>query len=185
MNLIPLFSTPFLHTKMPEEIRLNKLNFLFSNFDFSNISAEYNDYNLFESHQSSHEILNFKEFALSTIKKFIIDSCFKLITDQRAWICGTGHHYYMKNHNHANSVVSTVFYFQAEGGGDVIFHDPRVNANRGHSSQFSETFQFNDFKFQPKSGDVIVFPSFLYHSVPPYRGKSNRVAIAIDFFANT
>ncbi len=185
MKLISLFSTPFLHAKMPEEIRLSMLNFLFSHFDFNNILAEYDDHNLFESHQNWKEILDFKKFSLTMVEKIADASALKHMTHQRAWICGTGNHYYMKSHNHASSVVSTVFYFQAEDGGDVIFHDPRTNDNRGYASEFSEAFQFNDYKFRPSSGDIIVFPSFLYHSVPPYKGKSNRVAIAVDFFADT
>jgi len=73
-------------------------------------------------------------------------NCFDLVSASRAWLCGSGPNYSMQPHNHANSAVSFVFYFQAKDGGDVVFHDPRMNANRGYQTEFQEAFALKDTK---------------------------------------
>jgi hypothetical protein len=89
---------------------------------------------------------------------------------------------YIPRHNHKGSFVSMVFYILSESdnlGGEIVLQDPRPNANRGYTDEFSNWFK--DVRHNPKTGDFLIFPSFLYHYVDLY-SSDNRIAIAIDLY---
>jgi hypothetical protein len=103
----------------------------------------------------------------------------------KGWLAGTGNDYSLNYHNHRGAQISAVFYLLCEDhnkGGNIAFTDPRQNANRGYDENF--TPWFNDEILKVKSGDIVVFPSFLYHFVSTYRG-SMRLAMPVDLFLHT
>lgn len=109
---------------------------------------------------------------------------YKLTT--KAWLTGQGVNYNLNYHNHKGASISAVFYpFIGEknnsSGGQIVFHDPRSNANRGYLNNFSKLFEPKTFL--PETGDIIVFPSFLYHHVNTYFSKL-RIGIAVDYFTD-
>lgn len=100
----------------------------------------------------------------------------------KAWFGGSQINYNMVNHNHSNACLSAVFYLLIEGNknGDVVFFDPRTNANRGYSKKcWSKLFE--PFVLKPESYTFTVFPSFLYHQVTPFNGNI-RLAIPVDLY---
>ena len=99
--------------------------------------------------------------------------------DLRAWITGYGTNYAMPKHNHSGSHLSGVFYLLCEEktGGNIVLHDPRTNANRGYIDEFQSMFE--KVRYTPTSGDVLIFPSFLYHNVETFNGKM-RLAMPVD-----
>jgi len=100
----------------------------------------------------------------------------------RGWLTGQLPYYSLGYHNHKSSFISAIFYpFIGEdtSGGQVVFHDPRTNANRGYVNNFSKLFEHKSFS--PSTGDILVFPSFLYHHVNTYFSKM-RIGIAVDYF---
>jgi hypothetical protein len=64
-------------------------------------------------------------------------------------------------------------------GGVVRFHDPRFNANRGMLAPFAS--KHKDYEFLPKSGDFLIFPSYLYHSVSTFHGNL-RLIVPVDMY---
>jgi hypothetical protein len=62
-------------------------------------------------------------------------------------------------------------------GGELILQDPRFNANRGYKEEFNNWF--NNETITPKTGQFIIFPSFLYHNVKTFYGKI-RLAMPVD-----
>lgn len=100
----------------------------------------------------------------------------------KLWITGSSNYYSAGYHNHSGAILSSVFYICCEEkdmGGEIIFHDPRTNANRGYMKNFKHLF--NPVEFVPQTGDILVFPSFLYHHVNTYFSKL-RFAIPVDMF---
>lgn len=100
----------------------------------------------------------------------------------RSWITGQSEGYGMPIHNHSTSPVSSVFYLMAEevsSGGEIIFVDPRFNSNRGYDLNFKKAF--SNEGHVPKSGEFLIFPSFLYHWVSYYHSKL-RIAMPVDIF---
>lgn len=103
----------------------------------------------------------------------------------KAWLTGTQGNYNLMLHNHSGATLSAVFYLLAEEttlGGELVFCDPRINANRGYSSDFSREFDYT--RIQPRTGEIYVFPSYFYHFVTPYQG-SLRLAVPVDLYLQT
>jgi len=98
----------------------------------------------------------------------------------RGWVTGYGISYAMQKHNHSGSHLSAVFYLLAEEqekGGRLVISDPRFNANRGYKDEYLKWFE--PHTLVPTTGDIIVFPSFLYHNVETFYGKL-RLAMPVD-----
>ena len=98
----------------------------------------------------------------------------------KAWITGKGFSYSMPLHNHSGSYLSAVFYLLCEEndkGGELVLQDPRFNANRGYKEEYNKWF--NNETMTPKTGQFIIFPSFLYHNVKTFYGKI-RLAMPVD-----
>ena len=95
----------------------------------------------------------------------------------------TGGHQAM--HNHANSFVSGVIYLtqthassatvfmKSPGGSDFVFRNDHAGMQPG---------PFNADKWispQPSPGDLVLFPSYLMHAVPPNAGE-RRITMAFN-----
>jgi len=100
----------------------------------------------------------------------------------KGWLAGNIQGYSMIEHNHSGAHFSAVYYVLCETknqGGEIYMTDPRSNANKGYPAEFQHLY--SPVKIQPKTGDLIIFPSFLYHYVSAYH-QQNRIAIPIDVF---
>lgn len=103
---------------------------------------------------------------------------------------------YFRAHTHPLASWSVVYCasrgddepHQPHNMGDIVFYDPRANAamfldptNRALRRELS----FNSFKITPRSGDLLIFPSFITHFVEPYQGEQPRVTVAANYWVNT
>lgn len=167
----PVYKT---NVKFPDEM----VNYLLTTYSADkNVSANVSGGNLFEDTY----LINYQEFikpVFSVYAGMLGVDLQKKDYDLRAWLTGYGTGYAMPKHNHSGSHISAVFYLLVdEKGGDLILHDPRTNANRGYKDELQSMFE--PIRFSPKSGDIIMFPSYLYHSVESFNGKI-RLAMPID-----
>ena len=84
-------------------------------------------------------------------------------------------------HQHGNSTISGAYYVRApENAGDIIFYDPRPAPIYSHPNAVSPNSlnaQINGIS--PKEGALVLFPSYLDHSVN--ENKSNEERIVISF----
>ena len=90
---------------------------------------------------------------------------------------------YQGHHVHPNANISGVYYISAPPAalvddsedGKISFYDPRPRANMNLLlSQFTRHF------LSPAPGDMVVFPSWLEHSVAPFQGEGTRICIAFN-----
>jgi uncharacterized protein (TIGR02466 family) len=88
-----------------------------------------------------------------------------------------------KMHSHPNNFLSAVYYVAApQGGNSITFHDPRPQPAiiaPPHLEMVAANAGKADLKVE--EGDLVVFPAWLFHSVPLNRGRSNRISIAFNF----
>jgi hypothetical protein len=187
--------TTILKTKIKDKILLEKI----VNYIIINYLKE--TPNKLDSHEvdvrGEKNLLNdnfFKEFKENEIipvfEKYLKD---ELNIDLRkkkyylkSWLNGPGVRsndgYSMAEHNHSGSHLSAVFYLLNENenlGGCLNIRDPRGNANRGYQVNPNFSKMFDDKRLEPKTGDIILFPSFVYHGVETFYGKL-RLSMPVD-----
>ena len=87
------------------------------------------------------------------------------------------------HHVHPNANISGVYYIAApaitlEDGrddGKISFFDPRPRANMAQLST-----QKTRHMEAPVPGEIVVFPSWLEHSVAPFQGEGERICVAFN-----
>lgn len=85
-------------------------------------------------------------------------------------------------HSHPNNFLSGVYYLRTQAGADTInFHDPRPQA-RVIRPPVTELTSANTDQVVVGVGDgvLLLFPSFLEHSVDANQGGSERVSISFN-----
>lgn len=136
------------------------------------------------------ELKDLKEqIFLPSFDKYLRETCSRSLEEWdyklNGWLVSYGEGKSLNYHNHRGSQLSSVLYIIADSnddGGDILFTDPRQNANRGYDPLFNEWFE--SFKLKPKCGQIVIFPSFLYHYVETYRSNI-RMALPVDCFLYT
>jgi uncharacterized protein (TIGR02466 family) len=85
-------------------------------------------------------------------------------------------------HVHSGADISGVYYIAAppaalddSDDGKICFYDPRPRANM---SQLLT--QMTRHRESPVPGDMVLFPSWLEHSVDAFQGAGNRVCVAFN-----
>lgn len=150
------------------------------NLLYSTVNNEKDEFNMLTQAILEHTHKFLKEY-------FKIDNKFKITT---SWGVMTepGEHAGDDYHFHANSVLSAVYYFKRiENCGGISFRrNPYMNPvtvptiEFGHTEETQSNSEF--VNFEPNTGDLIIFPSHLYHKVLTNNSKRNRYSIACNLF---
>lgn len=93
---------------------------------------------------------------------------------------------YNTPHDHSGSNVIGVYYVKAQDNcGDLLLHDPRGATN------FISQYDINTegylvsgrsyYRVKPKVGNLILFPSYVVHSVQPNMNDETRLSLAMNF----
>jgi len=89
-------------------------------------------------------------------------------------------------HSHPGSFWSGVYYVDDGGidadpslGGALEFMDPRGAGPLMYAPHLGFAMP-GGLSVQPKSGRLVMFPSWLMHQVQPYRGTAERISIAFN-----
>jgi uncharacterized protein (TIGR02466 family) len=85
-------------------------------------------------------------------------------------------------HSHPNNIVSGVYYVQTIGAEDeIVFHDPRPQAHVIQpvtARAVAETQ--SSIGVEAKPGRMLLFPSWLRHSVRPNRSGAERISLSFN-----
>ena len=104
---------------------------------------------------------------------------------QNSWAVRHGEGDWSQAHHHTNSVFSGVYYVKTnDTSGNLVF-------TRTHDTVSTTTFDFpftqhnelnsKSFGVTPQTGEIVMFPSHLLHSVDPNRSTEQRFAVAFNF----
>ncbi len=85
-------------------------------------------------------------------------------------------------HQHGNSTISGAYYVRApKDSGDIVFYDPRPAPIYSHPNVESPNLlnaQVNSIT--PKEGALVLFPSYLDHSVNENLSNEERIVISFN-----
>tara|TARA_B100000989_G_scaffold295808_1_gene277615 strand:+ start:5621 stop:6223 length:603 start_codon:yes stop_codon:yes gene_type:complete len=139
------------------------------------------DFNL-----NDKEPQNFASFLLSYVEQVMVDMNWDKLKQNvkisNMWaIVNTGGSANLR-HQHGNSTISGAYYVRApESCGDIIFYDPRpapVYSHPNATSPNSLNAQVNGIS--PKEGALVLFPSYLDHSVNENLSSSERIVVSFN-----
>jgi uncharacterized protein (TIGR02466 family) len=85
-------------------------------------------------------------------------------------------------HNHPNSLLSGAYYLQTnKESGAIVFRDPREGALMlpPPITEFTP-WTFQTIRYQPSPGRMLIFPSWLYHTVEPNLSDQERVSLSFN-----
>ena len=107
------------------------------------------------------------------IQSVKISSMWAIINEKGAW---------NQKHQHSNSDISAAYYVTAhEGCGDIVFYDPRParvykRPIAKHPNKLNGTVN----SIKPEAGMLVLFPSYLDHSVNPNVSDKKRIVISFN-----
>jgi uncharacterized protein (TIGR02466 family) len=135
-----------------------------------------------------HEKFNdLREFITSSLQEYF-DGVIKPEFDVKlritqSWLNYTEPGQYHHKHAHPNSVLSAVFYVDADPEVDKIY----FYNNHGYRQISFKAREWNLFNSESwwlpvGSGDLVVFPSHFQHSVEVKSGTNTRISLALNTF---
>ena len=139
-------------------------------------------------------ILNRKEF--KNIKKFLNKHCKNYLDTvicpknnlelyiTQSWLNYTEADQYHHKHNHPNSIVSGVLYFDSDIKNDKILF---TKSNSPQIKPIIDNTKFNLWNsetwfFPVETGKLIMFPSSTIHQVETKKGKNTRISLSFNTF---
>ena len=126
------------------------------------------------------KIRTFIETKLNQYISKVYNSPDKLVITQ-SWLnkSGKGESHHL--HHHPNSMISGVWYPAIhEKLPPIEFHNP--GGDRDVALKIGEHNNFNSetFLLPLKAGELIIFPSNLYHKVPPNKSDEERISLSFN-----
>jgi len=188
---------PIIHNLFPTPIYTTKINrgFTKQELNFVKEQEKHSSKNQGNINTKDNYILNKKEF--KNIKKFLNDCCKDYIKTiicpknnvelyiTQSWLNYTKENEYHHKHNHGNSIVSGVLYFNANKDNDNI-----TFFNKENYEQISPEINNNKFNvwnsqswwLPVETGKLMMFPSSTKHQVDNKKGYNIRVSLAFNTF---
>jgi len=163
-ELNTIFSKSYYH---PTSIHLTKTSFLLKDNKLSRIK-------------------NFLDERMNSYIENIVEINDKFIMTQ-SWSCttkkGANHH----SHNHPNAIFSLVFYVSSQGfeSGNLVFNlDNRLREKYDFSFNVKNynTFNSSAWDYEVNTGDLIIFPAWMYHETRENTSNEDRVIIGANYF---
>ena len=133
-----------------------------------------------------NEPKNFIKFILPAIEQVITDMNWEKqkqsVNINNMWaIINTGGSANLR-HQHGNSTISGAYYVRApKNSGDIVFYDPRPAPVYSYPKALNPNLlnaQVNGIS--PKEGALVLFPSYLDHSVNENLSNEERIVISFN-----
>lgn len=99
----------------------------------------------------------------------------------QSWVNFSQPNQFHHKHAHGNSLVSGVFYFKTNPTDKINFHGDKWQQLEIEAREFN-IYNSETWWLEAMEGNLILFPSYLQHSVPVVDGEKTRVSMAFNTF---
>jgi uncharacterized protein (TIGR02466 family) len=108
-----------------------------------------------------------------TTQSVKINNVWAIINERDAW---------NQKHHHSNSDLSAAYYVSAHDKcGDIVFYDPRPAPVHNHPiSKLPNELNATRREIKPQPGMLVLFPSYLEHSVRSNLSDEKRIVISFN-----
>lgn len=182
-EILPMFPKPILKTSMDRAFTDDEIKFM---------SSQILEQGIGNSSSKNRRILDAPELVdLKRIAKELLDYWTKdilLIGPEltleitQSWMNTTKPGEYHHNHYHPNSVVSGIFYIEADKNKDqFMVLDPTPTLIKYHTIS-NNVFNSEEYHLPIEKGNIVLFPSLIYHGVPHTQTNTNRISLAFNSF---
>ena len=102
----------------------------------------------------------------------------------QSWVNWTDKNHFHTTHRHTNSVISGVVYLHTSPRQpyDMVTFAKNQHNDIEIPNAHNNMFNSNGFNFDVHDMDMLIFPSSLYHGVPPKMTEGTRVSLAFNVF---
>lgn len=89
-------------------------------------------------------------------------------------------------HNHPNSMISGTWYWRLDQEAEILFHKHGLNSAHTWTQKFdrdldrSTGFSVETNSIRLQQGDLLLWPSYLIHSVPAWQGTGPRCSLSFN-----
>lgn len=183
MNTFNLFPTPVAFFKLPNELTEEQLEFL------KNAEQRPNEGNTTSKFREvlDHELFaDLKEFVMESLNTYF-DNTISPKNDvslrvTQSWLNYTKKGQWHHKHAHPNSVISGVFYVNADKEKDKIFF-----YKDGYKQLSFPTERYNEYNSDSwwlpvGTNELVLFPSSFTHSVAPVETDETRISLSFNTF---
>lgn len=183
MNLIQLFPTPVGKFKFNRELTSAERQFMVEQEKKPNIGNKTSkNRKILENNQ----FLELRNFIQESIDHYF-DETQKPAFDVKlritqSWLNYTEPGQYHHKHAHPNSVLSAVFYVDADPTVDKIYFYNEVYKQIKFTPKEWNLFNSESWWLPISSGELVVFPSSFEHSVEVKSGNNTRISLALNTF---
>ena len=188
---------------------LAEMNDLFSvpvaqsnlNIDIKQMADECLKYSLVNSSLSKSNIGGYQSNDISKINSSVFKEFYEQLkkevsrfenhtkcpktSDSYTWININGKKDYNVAHAHPKGIISGVFYVKVpENSGKIILQHPGLQVLESYWSPYYDNYtKYNSatWSFVPKENNLLLFPSWLIHSVEPNLSDEKRISISFNF----
>ena len=180
-KIVHLFSTPLQHTDISVSPKV---------FEFIK-SQEFvfhgDGYMTHEHILECPEMEYIKNIITNEVKSYLYDICYisetiipELVT---SWVNLHKRGNLAKIHRHTNSIVSGIWYLSTtKNSGKLLLHtNNKLFGDLLDFPKKENSFNSDYCTFQPKTGNLILFPSNLNHSVSPNQSDEYRYSLAFNY----
>jgi uncharacterized protein (TIGR02466 family) len=176
-----IFPTPVYVSSLGRLFTQDELKFLDVGLEM--YTKNYGNYVSYDK-QVLEELPDLRDEILTHVDTYItevIDPKYKLtpyIT--QSWLNITQKNQSHHKHNHMNSLISGVIYIKAESDSINFYTEPEhiLSINSNAYNKFNTLHS----TFKVSTGDIILFPSTMMHSVPVKSDDNKRISLAFNIF---
>jgi uncharacterized protein (TIGR02466 family) len=198
MTLENIFPIPLIKLKIDSSVvdhTLTLVNDFIKTTGFTNSAPP--DHLLTTFYNDKNFLGNINDIALINIINTASRDFFKILgydpdcfTDITSWLQFNQSNSHFIRHEHYGSLVSGVVYLQTpKNCGNIVFHNPletrrTTAAFFGAIKQKDNPYNFDQINVSPVKGEMILFESWLPHSVEQNLSLDNRISISFNVWAN-
>jgi uncharacterized protein (TIGR02466 family) len=201
------FAVPFGEARLPDCERLNReLEALFlarETDEYRNPSPTHVPQQ--EMFESRFNLFRWPEGCVQQLRAFVLESVVQTVAEaseltpaglarlqmqNHTWFHVTRYAGSFVAHNHPLASWSAVYCVRAgervpdhPASGVLRFLDPRVGSD-GYfdiaNRHLQPSFAFKSHEIRLEEGQVVIFPSFIFHEVAPFYGRDTRITVATN-----